>query len=213
VPVCIADDWLTNQSETPREPQIVWLGKFRRYKCPDHAIRAMPEVLSRLPRARLILAGFHDDRSYEDELRRLADRLGLGDAVNFRFGITDAEKRALLDSSWALVLPSSVEGFGIVVLEANARRVPVVASSGVPLGAVEDGRNGLRYPFGDVRALAQTIIRITTDDRLHEQLARQSLAFARQFEFRTICREYERVLLEAVSARSSRRVVPAQLDQ
>jgi glycosyltransferase involved in cell wall biosynthesis len=210
VPACIEESWLEGQADLARGPQIVWLGKFRRYKCPDHAIRAMREVLIHEPTARLTLAGYHDDLSYEADLRSLVERLGLEAAVNFRFGITSDEKRALLDSARALVLPSSVEGFGIVVLEANARQVPVVASSGVPTGAVAHERNGLRYPFGDIQALASAMLRIISDPDFHAELAARSFAFARLFEFRRVCGQYEAVLYEATRSRRSTDQRPAQ---
>jgi glycosyltransferase involved in cell wall biosynthesis len=203
VPACIPESWLRDdRHEAKEEPQIIWLGKFRRYKCPHHAIRAMKEVIRTVPTAKLILAGFHDDLGYEAELRQLVDQLGLQNAIEFRFGISDDEKKSLLDSSRCLVLPSTVEGFGIVVLEANARGVPVIASSGVPTGAVEDGRNGIRYPFGDVYALARAILRIATDNDLFAQQSAKSLEFARQFSWRRVCSQYEAVIHEAVARRS-----------
>jgi glycosyltransferase involved in cell wall biosynthesis len=212
VPVCIPESWLRDaRRQTNPGSQIVWLGKFRRYKCPDHVIRAMVEVVRAVPTARLILAGYHDDLGYEAELRRLVDQLDLGGAIEFRFQITEEEKKSLLDDCRCLVLPSSVEGFGIVVLEANSRGVPVVASSGVPTGAVEDGRNGLRYPFGDVNALARAIIRMTTDDEFYGTQTGASLDFARGFTWRRVCAEYEAVLYEAVQ-RSSRQTAETSLD-
>src|SRR2546425_11817064 len=58
VPACIGEDWLTEGTAAQvAEPRIVWLGKFRRYKCPDHVIQAMQEVVRSVPKARLILAG------------------------------------------------------------------------------------------------------------------------------------------------------------
>src|SRR5207245_4701317 len=140
--------------------------KFRRYKCPDHAIRAMAEVVRVVPAAQLILAGRHDDNRYEEELHRLIGKLGLNGVAEFRFDITEEEKRSLLDSCSALLLPSTVEGFGIVVLEANARGVPVIASSGVPESAVRGGENGLRYPFGRITELSSRIIKVLTDEEL-----------------------------------------------
>ena len=205
VPACIPESWLANEiPKTDPGPHIVWLGKFRRYKCPDHAIRAMAAVIRAVPAARLILAGHHDDLGYEAELRRLVAQLDLGRSVEFRFEITDEEKKSLLDACRCLVLPSTVEGFGIVVLEANARRVPVVASSGVPIGAVADGRNGIRYEFGNIGALAQAMIELVSNDVLYGDLAMRSLSFAQQFEFRKVCGEYERVLQEAVAAHTSK---------
>jgi glycosyltransferase involved in cell wall biosynthesis len=205
VPACIGDDWFTDaKSEKFTQPTFVWLGKFRRYKCPDHAIRALGLVVKSVPSARLILAGFHDDRPYEAELVRLAGQLGLTQAVEFRFNITEEEKRSLLDGCIAMVLPSTVEGFGIVVLEANARGIPVIASSGVPRGSVDDERNGLRYQFGDVAALAEKMHTIASNESLRLRLSANSRRFAGQFLWRDVCRLYEEVLMEAHDLRTTR---------
>lgn len=201
VPACISDEWLGDPpTRLANDPTFVWLGKFRRYKCPDHAIRAMPHVIQAVPNAQLILAGFHDDRLYESELTRLVHDLGLDKAIEFRFNLSEEQKRSLLDSAWALLVPSSVEGFGIVVLEANARGVPVIASTGVPVGAVRDGVNGLRYPFGDLDTLARHMTQVVRDASLRTELSGSSHLFAQQFRFEDVCRQYEEVLIEAVMA-------------
>ena len=198
VPACISQEWLEADHPTGvAGPNFIWLGKFRRYKCPDHAIRAMKHVIASVPEAKLTLAGFHDDRVYEAELQELAHKLGIDNNITFRFGISSEEKRASIDACRALVLPSTVEGFGIVVLEANGRRVPVIASSGVPEGAVRDGGNGLRYKFGRIDDLARCLIRVATDNRLFAQLSAESYAFAQQFEWRAVCSRYEQVLIDA----------------
>jgi len=203
VPACIGEDWIAEGGRTTiSSARLVWLGKFRRYKCPDHAIRAMAQVVRVVPGARLILAGRHDDRAYEEELRNLVGELGLKGVAEFRFDISEEEKRSLLDSCCALVLPSTVEGFGIVVLEANARGAPVIASSGVPESAVRAGENGLRYPFGQITELSSGIIRVLTDGELYPQLSANSVAFAGRFAWRRVCSQYEEVLKECVRLRS-----------
>ena len=198
VPVSIPEAWLDGARPAPvAAPRVLWLGKFRRYKCPHHAVQAMAQVVRRVPGAQLTLAGRHDDRRYEARLRRLVRELGLEGSVAFHFDVPEEEKRALLEGSRALVLPSSVEGFGLVVLEANARGVPVVASSGVPEGAVRHEHNGLRYPFGDVDALAAALVRLLTDDALYARLSAASAAFAQGFAWRTVGAQFEALLLRA----------------
>jgi glycosyltransferase involved in cell wall biosynthesis len=201
VPVSIAEDWLTgNGRPQVSEPRIVWLGKFRRYKCPHHVVRAVRLLKDRGIAATLTLAGRHDDRRYESGLRRLVVRLGIEDRVDFRFDLSESEKRSLLRNARVLVLPSAVEGFGIVVLEANACGVPVVASSGVPPGAVEHGHNGLRYPFADIEGLADATAELLTDDALHARLSTNASAFARRFRWPTVGAEFERVVAAAARA-------------
>ncbi len=206
VPASIRDEWLHKDGLKPvSEPRVIWIGKFNRYKCPHHVLLAMARVARELPHARLILAGRHADKKYEAELKRLAQRLGLDGRVEFLFNVTEEGKRALLKGCRVLVLPSSVEGFGIVVLEANACGVPVVASSGVPADAVQHRNNGLRYPFGDIAALAQNIVRVLKDDELYARLSANGVNFARQFGWQHVGKRFEEVVRRAVESGQQRR--------
>jgi glycosyltransferase involved in cell wall biosynthesis len=200
VPVSIRDDWLNQPKGTrPTEPTILWLGKLRRYKCPDHAVQAMAAVVRQVKAARLVIAGRRDDVVYENDLRRMVQRLGLDGHVEFRFDLTELEKRRLMDESRIVVLPSTVEGFGIVVLEANACGVPVIASTGVPEGAVQDHVNGLRYPFGDIHALGDRIVQLLQDDALYSRLSQNALKYAERFSWSRVGAEFERVVLETAA--------------
>jgi glycosyltransferase involved in cell wall biosynthesis len=206
LPVSIRDDWLTETKPNPvTEPNILWLGKIRRYKRPDHVIKAMPAVLKRVPGAHLTIAGRHDDVPYERQLQSLVDGQGLHEHVAFRFDLSEDEKRDLIQRSRVLVIPSVVEGFGIVALEANACGVPVVASSGVPQGAVSDGKNGLRYPSGDIGALADCICTVLRDDSLYGRLSEGGLNFVRQFAWSKVGAQFEHVVEDVVAMRRSKR--------
>src|SRR5450759_1172697 len=86
VPVSIREEWIASSTPPPqpspasgegRKPTVLWLGKLRRYKCPDHAVRAMAEVVRKVPRATLIIAGRRDDARYERQLRALVTELNL----------------------------------------------------------------------------------------------------------------------------------------
>ncbi len=210
VPVSIRDEWLkAPRGCAPAEPRILWLGKLRRYKCPDHAIRAMPAVTRRVKMAQLTIAGRRDDARYEKELRELVERLGLGKSVDFQFDLPEAAKRDLIRSSSILVVPSVVEGFGIVVLEANASGVPVVASSGVPEGAVRHRYNGLRYPFGDIDAMGEAIVELLSDEQLRIELSTNGLAFAKGFGWQTVGSQFEAIVEMAAATRPTNRLAHA----
>src|SRR5260370_33526094 len=130
---------------------------------------------------------------------RLVDHLRLNESVEFKWNLTELEKRDVLKSCRALVLPSSVEGFGIVVLEGNACGVPVVASSGVPSSVVKSGYNGLRYPFGDITLLGERLVSLLTDDELHRGLSREGLEFVRGYAWHKVSPRFERVLQRAAA--------------
>jgi glycosyltransferase involved in cell wall biosynthesis len=200
VPVSIRDEWLTDShGQVTREPNILWIGKLRRYKCPHHLIEAMAAVVRRVENAHLIIAARRDDVAYERQLQKLVVDLDLSDKVEFRFNISDVDKRDLLRRSRLLVLPSSVEGFGIVVLEANACGTPVVASSGVPEGSVTSGYNGMRYRFGDVDGLGDTLVELLTNDELYGRLSANSREFATRFRWQEVSGRYASVLERVAS--------------
>jgi glycosyltransferase involved in cell wall biosynthesis len=164
----------------------------------------MSAVVKDVPAARLVIAARHDDKAFELELADLVTEFHLEASVEFHFNTSEEEKRELLQSASVLVVSSSVEGFGIVVLEANACGVPVVASSGVPVEVVRDRGNGLRYEFGDIGALSQRIVELLTDKDLHTQLANSGLVFARGFGWRTVAPQYENVLQAVVATGTNR---------
>ena len=202
LPVSLREEWLgASNGHVSTAPTVLWIGKLRRYKSPDHVVRAMVDVVKTIPQANLVLAIRRDDVRYERELAELVEKLGLGPRVEFRFNVSEQEKRKLLGLARVLIVPSVVEGFGIVVLEANASGVPVIASSGVPEGAVRDGMNGLRYPYGDIAALSAAIARILQDDQLHARLSAAGREFAGGFAWRTVGARYAAVVQDAVAQR------------
>jgi glycosyltransferase involved in cell wall biosynthesis len=187
------------KTKSARENVLVYLGKLRRYKRPDHAILALVQVLKRAKKScKLIIAGKASeiDRGYIDWLRNLAKRLNVGDLVEFRINISEKEKLDLLEKARLLVQPSPVEGFSIVVAEANRCGTPVVASDGVPRDVVINGLNGLVYRFGDIDALAMNIVRLIDDDVLWDKMSKDAHEWSRQFTWENSVAEFLKVLIQ-----------------
>lgn len=161
------------------EPTFLYVGRLKRYKRIDHAISALAVLRGEGVDARLVVAGKGDD---EPRLRAEAERLGLGDAVRFEGFVTEERKRELLRRSWANVLPSPKEGWGITNIEAAACGTPAVASDAPGLReSVRHDRTGLLHPHGDVAALAAALRRLATNRAEVERLGAGALAFARGF--------------------------------
>lgn len=91
--------------------------------------------------------------------------------------LSDADKHGLLAGAVTLLLPSRTDSFGIVLLEAWAHGVPVIAAraGGIP-GVVDDGQNGLLVNFGDVPALSQALQRLLADEQLRRQMGQHGHA-------------------------------------
>lgn len=195
-PVAVAQS--AGTSVENREPLVVWLGKLRRYKCVHHAVEAMPGVLEACPEARLVIAGRRDEEGYEKELRARANSLGVAGSVRFAFDLSEDEKLALLRSARAITLPSPIEGFGIVLLEAAAQGTPAVVSDGVPEEVIREGYNGLRAPFGDVEALTAALSRMLTSDDTHAALAGGAVDNANRYSEEALTSRLREVLEHAV---------------
>ena len=157
----------------PETPLVGCMGQLVPWKRQDALLRAMPEVLARVPEARLVIMGsdtFNEHPDYVGSLYALAEELGVGGHVVWA-GFVDhpADALAALD---VLAHPAEQEPFGRVVLEAMALGVPVVAINRAgPAELIEHERSGLLAPPDDVGALAEAIVRLLTDDELRENIS------------------------------------------
>ena len=124
-----------------------------------------------------VVGSLSRDPSYVRSLRRQAWCAGIADRVDFVGPRTGLALDASYAASDALVLASRFETYGMVVTEALARGLPVLATSvgGLPeaLGrSIEGRRPGLLVQPGDARAMSRALRRWLTDDALREDLRR-----------------------------------------
>jgi phosphatidylinositol alpha-1,6-mannosyltransferase len=139
----------------------------------DSVIACLPALCAQVPEITYAVVGQGPD---EPRLRALASELGVAERVRFLGRIADHELAAAYASCDAFVLaardePDSVEGFGLVLLEAGACARPCVATrAGGMAEAVRDGETGLIVPANDAQALTAAITRLLTDPALARRL-------------------------------------------
>ncbi len=143
-------------------------------------LEAMAELAARTnggPRPVLAIVGGHtffDYRAYRDSALVRLPELGLveGQDILLLGTVSEADLGAWYRAADAFAFPSVKEGFGLVVLEALAAGLPVVASD-IPVFAeyLRDGENALLVPPGDAAALAGALHRLAGDPALRETLA------------------------------------------
>lgn len=137
---------------------FVWLAVGRLEEAKDYPtlFRAFSRVLGEYPRARLLVAG---QGSLEVELRRLVESLGLQATVRF-LGLR-RDVPALMNAADAFVMSSAWEGMPMVLLEAHAAGLPIVATN---VGSIPDvvvsERTGFLVPPRDPAALAEAMRRL-----------------------------------------------------
>jgi glycosyltransferase involved in cell wall biosynthesis len=135
---------------------ILVVGRIDPQKNQLLAARLLAEVLLEKPRAHLVLVGPVTNSDYNLSLSKEISALGLDGKVSLIRGLetSDPELVNAYHAADLFLLPSVHEPFGIVILEAWAAGLPVVASNvgGVP-SFVSDGENGCLFPSGDLGAL------------------------------------------------------------
>lgn len=132
-------------------------------------LKALPAVLEKYPLVHYYIAG---SGNYEQELRNLTIKLKITKHVTFLGKISEQEKNRQYQKCALFVMPSfsipeqhSVEGFGIVYLEANANGKFVIGakSGGVP-DAIKDEETGFLAEENDVKSVELCILRFLSKD-------------------------------------------------
>jgi glycosyltransferase involved in cell wall biosynthesis len=142
------------------------------------------EAFARVPEAgdaQLVLPGKPTAR--EQELKRLAAELAIADRVVFPPYVSDEELEGLYAAARAFVFPSLNEGFGLPVLEAMRRGVPVACSDASSLPEVAGDAAILFDPY-DVDAIAAAIHDLLLDEAKREHFAAAGKARAKTFTWR-----------------------------
>lgn len=166
-PDVTADEITARAHQTPA--RIVFLGNL----VPRKGVHTLITGLGRLQTQtwRLTVVGSQEaDPRYVFRLRRLIDRLDLGEAMTLTGRLPDGDLTDLLRRHHLLAMPSTYEAFGIAYLEGMGFGLPALATtSGGADEIVSDGENGFLVPPNDPRAIAAALEPVLDDrDRLRE---------------------------------------------
>lgn len=115
--------------------RLLFIGRFHPIKGIENLMRAIRSI-DGMPLS-LSIAG-SGDSDYEKALRQLSSELGLGDRVRFLGHVDGDDRTAAFMHADLCVVPSFTENFGMVVAEALAHGVPVIASRGTPWSGIEE---------------------------------------------------------------------------
>jgi len=181
--------------EKSKKPRIVYLGRLVEYKHVDDLLRAFSGLNLD---AELFVIGEGPER---ENLKNLARNLGIENKVFFMGFVGEHRKIELLKSAHVLALPSTVEGFAIVLIEAMAAGTPVIAAD-IPAVhmSVKDEVTGLFFRPRNVDELKAKLERLLTDSVLWTKLSRNGYELVREkFSWEKIANEFERTLNEIIA--------------
>jgi N-acetyl-alpha-D-glucosaminyl L-malate synthase BshA len=178
------------------EKLLIHLSNFRPVKRVVDCIRILAEVRKTVP-AHLLMVGDGPDRGAAEHLAR---SLKVAEHVSFLGKQNHVER--LIPLAHALLMPSELESFGLVALEAMACGVVPVATrvGGVP-ELITPGEDGFLEEVGDIAAQAARVTALLTDDGLHYRMAKAGRWNAgERFCTDHIIPRYERYYKEVIDA-------------
>jgi glycosyltransferase involved in cell wall biosynthesis len=182
------------KGEKEAEPTICCISRLVKYKHVDEVLGAVARLKKEIPNLRCKIVGTGPE---ERSLRELAARLGIGKNVEFLgFVKSHADVMRILKSSHVFCLASTVEGFGIVLLEAMAAGVPFVATKIEPLLEASGGRGGLFFTPGNVEEMSEKLLRLLTDEDLRRRKIEEGREWVRNYRWGEIGRRVLEVYRE-----------------
>jgi glycogen(starch) synthase len=168
---------------------VLGLGRVVRKKGFDLLLEAFARLAPEHPDLGLVIAGDGPER---ESLRERVLELGLAERVHLSGWLRRREVTAVMNGAEVFVMPSRVEPFGIVVLEAWRSGVPsVVTPYGGTPEFVKDGVTGLVVDPLDPALLAAAVKRLLVHGSLRARLAQAGREEIHQFDWAHITGRYE----------------------
>ncbi|WP_033150223.1 glycosyltransferase family 4 protein [Prevotella sp. RM4] len=159
--------------------RVVSIGRYAYDKGNDLLLQAWAVVEKNMPDWTLDIYGSGNKESYQ----KLMDELGIDPHRCHLYGPVSDVKTEYLSSS-IFVLPSRFEGFGLVIIEAMACGIPVIAfdCENGPRSIITDGENGFLIPAFDVNLMAEKVMLLMKNQELQYRMGENAQKAASQYE-------------------------------
>lgn len=179
---------------TEEGPVLVFAGRLADQKRVIDLLKAVDILQHLYPKIRVLIAG---EGPLRKELEDFARGVDLGEKASF-LGLRE-EMATLYAAADVVVLPSSYEGLPNLVLEAQIRAIPVVASAAPgTIELVEHEATGLTFPIGDSTEFARQLERILSDPELGRKLGSAGRSMIlEQFTVRQMADRFESLYSDA----------------
>ncbi len=184
---------------------VLTVGRLQRRKGHDMMIQALPAVRRSVPDVLYAIAGDGDERA---RLEALAAETGVADRVQFLGEVTDERLLACYRQCDLFALPNrqdgtDIEGFGMVLLEAQACGKPVLAGdSGGTAETMQVGRTGRIVDCTRPEPLAAAVVELLTDEAARRRMGRAARDWVvQQFDWPALGRRAERLFIGEATGR------------
>ena len=200
IPVGIDLERIMNIAPSPKATDVLFAGRLIQEKRVDLLLAALAIAKTDFPTISCVIIGDGPER---ESLERLAAELGLSENVDFTGFVDQDGLTAQMKSSKVLVLPSVREGFGLVIVEANACKLPVISIShemSAVRELIQDGVNGFLISKILPDKIAEAVLRIVEDDELRKKLAENGFEMSKRYAWSDISKNiidtYEKLIAD-----------------
>ncbi len=186
IPNGIDFEHIAGVPKSGEESDMVFAGRLVKEKNVDLIIRAVRILRDSIPDISCVIIG---DGPEKHSLVSLSEQLGVSGNIVFKGFLEDHDEViACMKSSKVFILPSTREGFGIVVLEANACGLPVVTvrhDRNAAYSLVEEGLNGFTCPVSPEKIAEKTL------EAMESNMSQGCVNTASKYDWNSIVSRYE----------------------
>ncbi len=182
---------------------LLYMGRVAEEKKIAVTLKAVSALVKKIPKIGFVIAG---TGSQVDELKALAKSLGIEKHVKF-FGyfknIDDIVD--LYNGSDLFVIPSVAETQSIVMMQAMACKVPVIAARAWGLAEYVNKDNGLLVEPNNSNELSEKILYLYQNQKVSQKLGEGGRVFVEKFSPLNIAKEWEKIYMDTIERYSSRK--------
>ncbi|MFC1711803.1 glycosyltransferase family 4 protein [Patescibacteria group bacterium] len=184
---------VSNLESIKKEKNIICISRLVKYKRVEDLILAFSKLEKKLPKFNLLIIGTGPE---EKKLKYLVKAKKIDNKVEFRKNISRNKLYNLLKKAYIFCLPSVIEGFGLVTIEAAALGTPfIVTNIEVNKEVTKNGMGGIFFKKENFQDLENKIKILINNKDLYRQKQKQGLKLAKYYEWKKIASKTESVYL------------------
>jgi glycosyltransferase involved in cell wall biosynthesis len=166
---------------------VAFIGRLKRNKLPDHAIKAFNLIKNEIPEARMWIIG-------DGYMKEKLENMNISD-VHFYGHVREDLKYSLLSKAHLILMPSIKEGWGLVVVESNAMGTPVIAYNvGGLRESVIDGETGVLVKENSPKSLSQAAISLLRDRTALSNLSFNAINHSKKFNWDKTADAFDKII-------------------
>lgn len=180
--------------EKEKDPTIIFLGRISKDKGIEDALLAVELLARDIKKLKLWIVGKVESKKYERDVAKLVEQFKVKKNCIFWGFVSEEKKAELLSRAWILVHPSTREGWGMNVIEANSLSTPAVGYNVEGLrDSIIDGKTGVLVD-ADPISLADGIEKLIENKILYKKMQEEAVEWSKKYNWEDAGKESYKLL-------------------